>query len=76
MVRAPSNRFFGQLMSARRLLTLIALGDRELLRVFRRVEWTTGAAVALVGFSLMLVVRVLMAMVVESGDGLTYRVGR
>ncbi len=27
-VRAPLNRFFGWLMSARRLLTLVALGDR------------------------------------------------
>ncbi len=76
MVRAPSNRFFGWLMSARRLLTLIALGDQELLHVFRQVEWTTGAAVALVGFSLMLVVCVSMAMVVGSGDGLTYGVQR
>ena len=63
-------------MSARRLLTLIALGDREVLRVFRQVEWTTDAAAALEGFPLMLVVRVLMAMGVESGDGLTYGVGR
>ena len=61
-------------MLARRLLTLIGLGDRELLCVFRQVEWTTGAAVALVGFPLMLVVPVLMAMIVESGDGLTYGV--
>ncbi len=74
MVRAPSNWFFGWLMSARRLLTLIALGDRELLRVFRQVEWTTGTVAALVGFSLMLVVRVLMAVVVGSGDGLAYSV--
>ena len=72
MVRAPSNRFFGWLMLARRLLTLVALGDRELLHVFRQVEWTMGTAAALVGFSLMLVVRVLMAMVVGGGDGLTY----
>ncbi len=61
-------------MSARRLLTLIALGDRELHRVFRQVEWMTGAATALVGFPLMLVVRILMDMIVESGDGLTYGV--
>ena len=62
------------MMSVRRLLTLIALGDWELLRVFHRVEWTTGAAAALVGFPLTLVVRVLMAMIVESDDGLTYGV--
>ncbi len=63
-------------MSARRLLTLIALGDRELLCVFRQVEWATGAAAALVGFPLTLAVRVLMAMIVESGNGLTYSVRR
>ena len=74
MVRAPSNWFFGQLMLARRLLALIALGlgDREVLRVFRRVVRMTDAAPALEGFSLMLVVRILMAMIVESCDGLTY----
>ncbi len=71
MVRAPSNRFFGRLMSARRLLTLVALGDREVLHVFRQAERTTDAAPTLEGFSLMLVVRVLMAMIVDSGDGLT-----
>ncbi len=59
-------------MSARRLLILIALGDWELLRVFRQVVRTTDAAPALEGFSLMLVVRVLMTMISESGNGLTY----
>ncbi len=63
-------------MSARRLLTLIDLGDREVLRVFRQVMRTTDAAPALEGFSLMLVKPVLMAMIIESGDGLTYGVRR
>ena len=58
-------------MLVRRLLTLIALGDWEVHRVFRQAEWTTDAAPALVGFSLMLVLHVLMAMIVDSGDGLT-----
>ena len=71
MARAPSNQFFGWLMSARRLLTLFPLGDREVLCVFCRVERTTDAVLALVGFSLMLVLCVLMAMIVDGGNELT-----
>ena len=42
----PSNWFFGWLMSARKLLTVIAFGDQEVLRVFRRVKRMTDAALA------------------------------
>ncbi len=71
MARAHSNRFCGWLMSVRRLLTLFSLGDRGVLHVIRRAGWTTDADPALVGFSLMLVFRVLMAMIVGNSDGLT-----
>ena len=71
MARAPLNWFLGRLMSARRLFTLCSLGDREVLRVFCQAEWTTDAVPALVGFSLMLVLHVLMAMIVVGGDELT-----
>jgi hypothetical protein len=52
-------------------MTLFSLGDREVLCVIRQAGWTTDADPALVGFYLMLVLRILMAMIVDNGDGLT-----
>ncbi len=40
--------------------------------MFCRAEWTTDAVPALLGFSLMLVLCVLMAIFIDGGNGLTY----
>ncbi len=69
----PLNRDFGRLISARRRLTLVALGDLEELQVGHEV---LAVDVGLGGLSLLLEVCVLTPMVEDGRNVLTFIEGR